>query len=328
MTVQSSLGPIRPPSEASSLLIRVTKNCSWNRCTFCCVFKGQKFEIRPVEEVKDDIQSARRWFDELCEWAKQTGYSIDDVARLNGIRWVQDGVVKSAFLQDSDSLIIKTDQMVEIVEYLYENFSTLERICSYARGKTIFRKTPAELARLREAGISRLHIGLETGDDELLKYIQKGATSEEMIQAGRNAVEAGFEVSEYVMPGLGGREKWKQHAENTARVLNEINPCFIRLRALHLIPGTELHERAARGEFHVHTIESVLLEIRQFVELLNVTSRLVTGDYAWNAFMSEIDGTFPEDKEKVLNGIDRALAHWRARGEPKRNPFAGNIGTI
>ena len=325
MSLPSSLGPIRPPSEAYSLLIRATKHCPWNRCEFCSAFKGDRFELRSVAEVKEDILAAKKWVDDIQAWAEQVGYSVGEVARYNGVLWLENDGVKSAFLQDSDTVIMKTEPLVEMVTFLRETFPTLERICSYARGKTLFKKKPDELARLREAGLSRLHVGLETGDGELLAYIQKGATADEMIEAGQKAVAAGFEVSEYIMPGLGGRERWEQHARDSARVLNEINPHFIRLRTLHLIAGTPLGEKAKRGEFHVQSIEGVLTEIRRFIESLEVTSQLVTSDFAANFYLGEVDGQLPGDKEKLLQAVDRALAAWRARGEPKRNPFMGSL---
>ncbi|GAJ15564.1 unnamed protein product, partial [marine sediment metagenome] len=258
-------------------------------------------------------------------YAEQIGYGTGDVARQNGILWLEDDGVKSAFLQDSDSLIMKIEPLVEIIEFLCQTFPALERVCSYARGKTVYRKKPEELKRLRETGLSRLYVGLETGDDELLADMQKGATADEMVQAGRKAIEAGFELSEYIIPGLGGTERWEQHATNSARVLNEINPHFIRLRTLHLAQGTPLYEKAERGEFHVHSIEGVLIEIRRFIEDLEVTSELITSDQSMNYFMGEVDGKLPEDKEKLLNAIDEALARWRAVSEPKRNPFLGSL---
>jgi radical SAM superfamily enzyme YgiQ (UPF0313 family) len=323
MSLQPSLGPIRPPSEAYSLLLRVTKNCPYNRCEFCSVFKGQKFERRTVEEIKEEILMAKATEYEVERWAEELGHDPAEIARVNGILWLQEGCVKSVFLQDSDSLVIKTDMLVEVLEFLRETFPTVEKVCTYARGHTLFRKKPEDLLRLREAGLTRLHIGLETGDDELLHYVKKGATSEQMIEAGRKAVAAGFEVSEYVMPGLGGREKWRQHALNSARVLNAIDPHFIRLRTFHLIAGSTIFEKAERGEFHMQSIEGVLLEIRSFIEALEVNSELVSSDYAHNFFMGEIDGKLPEDKDKLLRGVDEALAEWRSRGEPRRNPFMG-----
>ena len=325
MVMKPTVGPIRPPSEAYSLLIRVTKNCPWNRCEFCSAFKKERFQLRTVEEVKEDILAARRQVEDIQKWAEQTGYRVSEIARQWGILWLQNDGVTSAFLQDSDSLILKTEPLIEIVSFLCETFPILERVCSYTRGKTVFRKKAEELRRLREAGLSRLHIGLETGDDELLAYVQKGATADEMVQAGQKAIEAGFELSEYVMPGLGGRERWQQHAKNTARVLNEINPHFIRLRTLRLAEGTPLYEKAKRGEFHVQSIEGVLIEIRRLIEDLEVTSELITSDFSANFFMGEVDGKLSENKGKLLKSIDEALAYWRSRGEPKRNPFLGSL---
>jgi len=325
MSIPLAVGPLRPPSEAHSLLVRVTMNCPWNRCQYCSTFKGERFSLRMVAEVKEDILAAKQQVEEIQGWAQQSGYRVADVARVQGIPWLRDGVVTSAFLQDSDSLVMKTELLVEIVEFLCQTFPTLERVCSYARAKTLVRKKPEELTRLRRAGLTRLHVGLETGDDEVLAYVQKGTTSKEMVRAGQKAMAAGFELSEYVIPGLGGRERWQQHARNTARVLNEINPQFVRLRTLHLVPGTPLYEKARRGEFHVHTIEGVLNEIRKFIEDLAVSSELITSDYSYNYFMGEADGKLPEDKERLLKSIDRALAHWRAKGEPKRSPFLGGL---
>ena len=323
--MSSSVGPIRPPSEAYSLLVRVTRNCPWNRCEFCSVFKGKKFAIRPIEEIKQDILAAKRTAEDVKKWADQTKYSLSYVARYNGITWLMDDGVKSVFVQDSDSLVMKTEALVETLNFIRETFPSVERICTYARGKTVFKKKFDDLKKLRKAGLSRLHIGLETGDDELLAYVRKGADASQMIEAGRKAVAAGFEVSEYIMPGLGGRERWEQHALNSARVLNKINPRFIRLRTFHLISGTPMAEKVRQGEFHTQSVRGVLKEVRKFIEELEVTSELVSSDYAFNYFMGPVDGTLPEDKEKLLGLIDKAQDEWRLRGEPKRNPFLGRL---
>jgi len=315
------MGPIRPPSEAYSLLVRVTENCPWNRCEFCSVFKGKKFAIRPVEDVKQDIIALRQYADDIINWAKQSGVSVTDAARYNNVLWLTEEGVKSAFLQDSDTMIMKTGPLVEVVEFLKKTFPELDRICSYARGKTLKHKTLDELKRLRQAGISRVHIGLETGDDELLGYIQKGATSADMIEGGLKAMETGYEVSEYVMPGLGGRERWEQHVRNTAKVLNAVNPHFIRLRSFHVLPGTQVFEKAMDGKFTVQSIEGMLVEIRALIEQLNVTSQVVTSDYAWNYFMGDIDGKLPEDRDKLIASFNNSIEFWRRRGEPKRSPF-------
>jgi len=314
-------GPIRPPSEGLSLLIRVTDNCPWNRCEFCSAFKQEKFRIRSAEDVKEDILTFRQVVDEITAWAKQVNAPLGQVAVANEISWIGDDGVTSAFLQDSDTLTMKTAPLVEIVAFLKQTFPTLDRICSYARGKTLWRKTPEELRQLREAGLSRLHTGLETGDDELLGYINKGATSQEMIEGGKKAMDAGFEVSMYVMPGLGGIEKSEQHARNTARVLNAVNPHFIRLRSFHVLPGTPMFEKAVRGEYHVLSISGALAEVRSLIDQLDVKSQVVTSDYAWNYFMGDIDGKLPEDKQRLLKAFSDAIDFWQRRGEPARSPF-------
>ncbi|MEE8398718.1 MAG: radical SAM protein [Desulfobacterales bacterium] len=323
--MKPSMGPIRPPSEAYSMLVRATKNCPWNRCTFCTVAKGQKFEIRPVETVKADILSHKKMVEDIYEYAERSGHRIGEIARYNDIPWLLDDGVNSVFIQDSDSLIMKTEQLVEILEFLRQTFPTIERVCTYARGKTIFNKTLDELKQLRAAGLSRIHMGLETGDDELLAEIRKGATAGEMIQAGRKAIAAGLEVSAYIMPGLGGQERWEQHAANSADVLNAINPRFIRLRTFHLPGGTPIYEKAERGAFHIQSIEGVILEVRRFIEALEVTSELITTDYAHNYYLGYVDAKLPEEKERLIGDLDNALADWRSRGEPKRNPFWGGL---
>lgn len=315
----SILGPIRPPSEAYSLLIRVTEGCPWNRCEFCSTFKNYKFAVRKFEDVRNDIIANRELFNEVQRVAKQTGCSAGAIAKANGILWIENDGVKSVFLQDSDAVSTKTEHLVAVLNSLRESFPYIQRICSYSRGKTIFRKTSDDLTKLREAGLSRIHIGLETGDDDLMEYIQKGATAKEMVVAGQKAVAAGFEVSEYVIPGLGGRERWKQHAINSARVLNQINPRFIRLRSFHAIPGTPMYEKAQKGEYSLQTVEGILQEIRHFVEELDVTSELVISDYAWNYYIGEADGKLPNEKQVILNKIDAAINNWRTQATRERN---------
>lgn len=303
---------IRPPSEAYSLLLVVMRGCSWNNCTFCDVYKGMKFDkrsIRPVDEVKGDIDAMRAIADG----------KIDDVFIVHeGVKYplgifdlplLLDGYPKTAFLADSNPIIHKSDDLAEIVNYLFQVFPSIQRVTSYGRAKTVVTKQPEELRRLREAGLSRLHLGLETGDGELLKHIRKGATAEEMIEAGKRTKEAGFELSEYVMPGLGGRAMMKQHARNTARVLNEINPNFVRMRSYIPRPKTPLYEEYIRGEFQLTSPHERLREIRIMVEDLNITGR-VCFDHTSNLSCFRQDGNgykFPEEKEQVLAIIDSAL---------------------
>ncbi|MFC2021430.1 radical SAM protein, partial [Chloroflexota bacterium] len=301
-TYSFEIGAIRPPSEGGSfsLLLRVTRNCPWSKCTFCYgrFYNHEKFELRSVDELKADIDTVKAISEELKALSWKLGFAgkIEPLASelqslllygkeptgldeeelknfsclVNVFNWLVAGA-RTVFLQDADSPIMYTDQLVEVIKYLKETFPSVERITSYARSKTIVRKKPEELSQLRQAGLTRLHIGLETGDDELLKYIDKGVTAEEQIQAGKKALEAGFELSEYVMPGLGGRSRWVQHARNTARVLNEINPHFIRLRPF--VPSSDTPMLAAyqRGEFELTSPHERLREIKLLIENLQVT---------------------------------------------------------
>ncbi len=343
------IGPIRPPSEGGSfsLLLRVTRNCPWSKCGFCygSLYNHERFELRSVEEVKADIDSVKAISDELKALSWKLGYAgkveplaaviqdslsygrgekqlIDDEFRnlqsiVNVFNWLCFGG-KTVFLQDADTLIMHTNQLVEVIRYLKEAFPDIERITSYARSKSIVKKKPEELSQLRQAGLSRLHIGLETGDDELLSYVNKGVTSEEHILAGKKAIEAGFELSEYVMPGLGGRSKWIQHAKNTARVLNEINPHFIRLRPFIPRYGTPMFQAYEKGEFELTSPHERLREIELMIENLQVTSR-VCFDHSLNpSYRSEgrlvlllkqdYSGyKFPQEKEMVLELIKKGL---------------------
>lgn len=301
--------PYRPPSEAYSLLVRVTRNCSWNRCEFCCMYRGQKLEIRPVEEVKNDIRSMKAHVDAIKEWAWANGHGdrVDQVARANGVMWLDGGEVKNVFIADSNSVIMKSEDLAEIIRFLCETFPSIERVTSYARAKTLVKKSMEDLRLLRDAGLTRLHVGLETGDAELLQIIQKGATPEEMILGGKKALEAGFELSEYIMPGLGGREMWQQHARGTAHVLNEVNPHFIRLRTLYVVPDTPLAERYERGQFTRQTTEGLLREVRLLIAELTVSSDFVVSDHIANRYMWGIDGRPSLDKERMLQEVDRLI---------------------
>jgi radical SAM superfamily enzyme YgiQ (UPF0313 family) len=321
----TTTGPLRPPSEAHSLLIRVTENCPWNRCEFCATFKGKAFHIRNMEEIQRDILAARDVADSLRAWAKQTGQKKTQAARASGILWLQEDGVKTAFLQDSDSLVMKTGQLVDVIRFLYSTFPEVERLSSYTRARTLLARSLHELRQLKKAGLVRLHVGLESGDDDILACIQKGSTAQQIIEGSLKAKEAGFELSLYVMPGLGGRDRWGRHIIGTAKVLNQIDPHFIRLRTLQLLPGTPLYEKAKKGEFHVQSVAGVLREIQRLIQELDLTSELISSDFALNFFLKEADGKLPEDKEELLQRVRDALDDWQARGEPAPNPFAGGL---
>jgi hypothetical protein len=313
-TESYELGPIRPPSEVYSLLIRVTRNCPWNRCKFCPIYKGSKFQLRTVDEVKQDIDIAKAFHDEIIEAAQKSGEgdvhraaatfcndAPSDAAR-NVALWMYAGG-KHAFLQDANTLIMKTPGLVEVIKYLKETFPAIDRITSYARSKTASQKKLAELIELREAGLSRLHMGVESGYDPVLEFMDKGVTAADHIAGGKNVVASGISLCSYVMPGAGGRKMWRNHALETAKVLNEINPAFIRLRTLTIQPRMLLHNDVVSGEFVRQTDEEIVEEIRLFIENLNVASQVVS-DHLMN-LLPEVEGKLPEDKDMILAVIGR-----------------------
>jgi radical SAM superfamily enzyme YgiQ (UPF0313 family) len=313
------LGPIRPPSEAYSLLIRATRNCPWNRCQFCPVYKGSKFELRPVGEIIRDIEAVKAISEGIKEMAWKMGYgdNVREVAAMlcnqpqygqcvcHVALWLGTRG-KTAFLQDSNTLIMRTPELIKVITFLRETFPSLTRVTTYGRSHTAARKSLAELKELKDAGLDRIHIGLETGYDALLAYIEKGCTAENHIEGGKKVKEAGISLCEYVMPGLGGKKMSQEHARETARVLNEIDPDYIRLRSLHVSPTMPLWTRLQDGDFELQTEDGVVKEIGTFIENLQVTSYLKS-DHILNLLM-EVEGKMPEYKGKCLNIINKYLS--------------------
>jgi radical SAM superfamily enzyme YgiQ (UPF0313 family) len=211
---------------------------------------------------------------------------------------------ENVFLQDANSLILKTSELLAILDFLREKFPKIKRITSYCRSHTAARKTVADFEQLKKAGLSRIHIGMESGCDEVLSLIHKGVTAVDNIKAGLNIRAAGIELSEYVIPGLGGVKWTRQHTLETARVINTINPDFIRLRTLHVVPGTGMDELMKKGEFQLLNDEDVLREIKLFIENLDVRGTYLASDHILN-LLEELEGNFPEDKQKILSVIER-----------------------
>jgi hypothetical protein len=309
-------GPIRPPNEAQSLLLRFTRNCPWNQCLFCPVYKGRKFSLRSTAEIKADIQAARDIADDITSLSRRLGCSgsvtdtvvreiFSDSAYAGSYRSVAAWLyyrTGACFLQDADNLIMRTDDLVEVLAFLRQAFPEITRVTTYSRSRTVIRKSVDALKRIRAAGLDRVHIGLESGYDPLLKLMKKGVTGEQHVEAGCALRQAGLEVSEYVMPGLGGKEMWREHALATARVLNRINPHFIRLRSLRIPDRVPLHARLAEGTFHMLTDDQLAEEVRLFIETLDGITSTVTSDHIMN-LLEEVSGTLPEDKQKMLDVI-------------------------
>ena len=306
-------GPIRPPSEAASLLIRVTRTCPWNRCTFCPVYKGQTFSLRPIDHVLKDIDSVHRYVTFIREHSGPSGkIGRDDIAALSAdsgsgeraalnaaLHWAASGM-RSIFLQDANSLVIKPEQLLTILGHLKDCFPWVERITSYARSHTVARISDTDLALMAAAGLNRIHIGMESGSDSVLAQVSKGADKATHIRAGLKVKKAGMELSEYVMPGLGGRALSYEHALETADALNRINPDFIRLRTLALPNHIELHRDISQGTFEKQNDREIVAEILLFLEGLNGITSTLKSDHILNLF-EDIEGKFPQDKKKMTD---------------------------
>jgi hypothetical protein len=334
------MGPIRPPSEGSdhSLLIRTTRNCSWNRCEFCATYQGEKFSLRPVAEIKKDIDVARALYEELQNaaanrglvrgigpeavrglWASNPQLYGESSGNLtlkwqnlhNVANWLNTGA-RTVFLQDADALIMRTGDLLEVLAYLRATFPTVERVTAYARSQSCYRKSLAELTELRQAGLLRLHVGLESGCDAVLKRMKKGVSSWKQVEGGQKVVAAGISLCDYLMPGLGGKDWSERHARDSAAVLSEINPDFIRMRSLALRRNSPLLAQAREGLFTELSEDEVVAEIALLITNLDCGSYLVSDQMA--NLLYAVEGRLPQDKEKMLQVIDDYLQ----KPEPER----------
>ncbi|MBF0573859.1 MAG: radical SAM protein [Desulfamplus sp.] len=301
------LGPIRPPSEASSLLIRVTRNCPWNHCRFCGIYRRKKFSLRPISHVLKDIETVSKYINEIKNNHIHPN-SLDDreqTAFYSALSWFRNGM-KSIFLQDSNSLIIKPDDLVEILLYIRQLFPEVERITSYARSHTIARIKDNDLEKIAKAGLNRIHIGMESASDKVLTLMKKGVDKATHIRAGQKVKHAGIELSEYYMPGLGGRELSREHALESADALNQINADFVRLRTLAITPAGDLFNDWSAGIFNKLGDKETAQETLLFLENLEGITTTIKSDHILNLF-EEIDGKLPEDKLKMTNVIRKFI---------------------
>jgi hypothetical protein len=304
------------------------------------MYKTEKFQLRSLEEIKSDIDAMAALADDLVSESirqGQNGRITGEVIRaLFGrvpaliehhgahmlIEWLLSGG-KTAFLQDGNSLIMPPGDLIQALTHLKSTLPSITRITTYGRSRTLAQRSLEDLKAIRAAGLDRLHLGLETGDDDLLRQVRKGVDAHGLISGGQKAMAAGFQVSEYWMPGLGGKDMSEQHARNTARVLNAINPHYIRSRPFRPIPGTPMYDQFRAGKFILLTPEEQLREIELMVSALDVTSK-VCFDHAGNSwrtpdgdlvFTHDYEGyQFPDDKDKVLERIRLGLTFGRPPG--------------
>ena len=271
----------RPPSEAYSLILQATIGCSHNACSFCSMYKGKKFRVRSLAELEEDIRQAKERY----------------------------GYVEKVFLADGDALAMETEHLLAVLGMVREGFPQVQRISLYAGPKSILAKSEDELRSIREAGASLAYFGLESGDDEVLQAVKKGATSDEMAQAGKKIQQAGIDLSVTMILGLGGRARWREHALATAKIASEINPKFLAALTLMVDKRTPLGKKVAKGEFVVPTAEESLLELKVLIENLKVDNCLFRSNHASNYFA--VGGTLPGDRKSMVAAIERALRDTR-----------------
>ncbi len=311
-------GPIRPPSEAQSLLIRVTRNCPWNHCSFCPVYKGERFSLRPLAHVLADIDAVHRYVVRIKDLGERgsleasalgnlarQGRGEDPAALQAALHWHSAGM-RSVFLQDANSLVIRPSELIAILQHLRLRFPWLRRITSYARSHTVARIADADLAAMAVAGLNRIHIGLESGADAVLLMMRKGTSKEEHIRAGRKIKAAGIELSEYVMPGLGGQHLSELHARESADALNHIDPDFIRLRTLSIPRHIPLWRELQEGRFHKCSDLETAREIRLFIASLKGIASRIKSDHILNLFQ-DLEGRLPGDQARLISILDEFL---------------------
>ena len=268
---------IRPPSEANSILLQVTLGCSHNKCTFCGTFREKRFNIKKDDIIFKDIEFARQ-----------------NCRRQNRL-----------FICDGDAMIVPQKRLVPILERIKDRLPWVERVGLYANTKGIGMKTDEQLEELKSLGVDIAYMGLESGDDIVLKDICKGADSEKMIKMGKRVKESGIKLSVTVLVGLGGRERSQIHARETGRVLSAIDPDFVGALSLMLIPGTELNDQYEQGEFVLINPEEMLAELGGMIAATHLTDGLFHANHASNYL--PIRARLPQDKEKTLELISQAL---------------------
>lgn len=280
----------RPPSEANSFILRVTIGCAHNRCTFCSMYRDVQFRARPISEIEPIIRKTARHYPDL----------------------------RRVFLADGDALVLSTHKLLEIMELLKAHFPKLSRITCYGGPLDILRKSPEELLSLKQAGMQMVYLGIESGDDEVLTRVQKGVTSEEMIQAGQKILAAGMKLSAMLVLGLGGRELSLQHARNSARVASAINPTMLSALTLMLHRGTPLRDEAEQGKFHPLSPYEFVQELTELVAHLNMHSPCIfRSNHVSN--MLPLAGTLPGDKNSLLEQAKDALELLKNQTRPTFN---------
>lgn len=267
----------RPPSEAYSLIVQATIGCTHNKCTFCSMYKDKHFRTRNTEEIIEDFKIGRE--------------------RYN--------YIKRIFIADGDALAIKTDELIKILSFIREIFPECERVGIYGSPKAILSKTDEELKKLKSLGLGIVYLGVESGSEKILKAINKGVTREEMVEAGRRVVASGIQLSITLISGLGGKMDSHEHAIESAKIINDINPHYVGLLTLIIEEDTDLYVDVQSGKFKLLTPREVLLETKEMIENIDVENCIFRSNHASNYVA--LKGTLSKDKETILAQIERGL---------------------
>ncbi len=314
------LGPIRPPSEANSLLLQVTSGCTWNKCKFCQLYKSRPFRAFSVESIKEDIDTMAyyaeiagrylvkgmsfRSYDGFEECKTMTHQELNCFYLI--YNWLSHGGV-NVFLQDGNSLALKPERLEEVLLYLKKTFPQVKRVTSYARAETLHRITEEQYLSLKNAGLDRIHSGYESGSDSVLEWINKGVTSRQQIEAGQKVKVAGIQLSLYFMPGIGGKELSMENAMETAKVIRQINPDFVRIRTAVITRGSELWEEYLKGQFTLCGDDDKIKELRSIVDHTRECSgELVCGDHILN-LLPQVNGILNADGDRMKDLMDEYL---------------------
>lgn len=268
----------RPPSEANSLIVQVTIGCAHNKCTFCSMYKEKRFRIRQLSEIFADLRELRGIYK----------------------------TVTRVFLADGNALVLKTESLIQIFDYIHDLFPECERISLYASPRDLLNKSEVDLQALKQKGLGILYMGIESGDDSILHQINKGVTAEEMIQAGQKAIQQGLVLSTMIISGLGGGQHWREHAIESAKVLSAIDPQYISLLTLLIEPGTVMAQKVNVGDFELLSPHDVLLETKLLLENLKVTHAEFRSNHASNYI--SLKGQLPRDLAQLQRTVISALS--------------------
>ncbi len=272
----------RPPSEARSLILQVTVGCSYNRCTFCSAYREKRFRIKKFEEIREDIDEA-------------------SLFRTP---------VERVFLADGDALILPQDRLTRVLSYLKTKLKGLERVGIYANSRDILNKSPGELKELREMGLGILYLGVESGNREVLERIKKNTSIEQLIEAGKKVKESGILLSVTVILGIGGVEKSQAHAEDTGKMLTEMDPDFVGALSLMVVPGTPIEKEVQEGKLILPNPFGLIRELETMITQCHLTRGFFASNHASNYLPVRI--RMPEEKEEALRRIREVLR----RGDP------------